>query len=719
MEWLMSAKGLNARQELEASIREHHSNLRDEEVDLIVDGRLLRMVWERAAEQAPASGQQGGIGEGGAVHETPTAVGVGGGTVAPTIDTGMIGTSYSQFNFGVEHISVTPLLEGKHDLTAWVSALAQLRKGDDETVESYCNRARTIRAELLAIGQEVHMATFAAHMLKGLPLEYGFLRRKLDISSPDMTVERVCNEVLMEEQTLSIEQSYKQITSDASAFSGTVKTIVATTGVKGKEGKGGREQTDKKKDGKREEKQGPFKGHCYNCNEEGHMAAKCPIKKKDATPTAAANVAEGDGKGVALTVACSAAKLLADDKDLWFLDSGCSQHMTGLSAISHDGDVAYLAEDDCYTDSDDEVEYPDEDEEEGTWGGVILDLAAALTGPESKEWWAAMKEEMESLDEQGTWMLAELPEGRKTVGVKWLLKKKLWPDGTVEKYKAKLVAKGFSQRFGVDYNDTYAPVGNYTTVRVFLSITVAMDLDLLQLDVKKAFLHGTIDHEIYIQQPPYFTGGSSKVCLLQKSLYWLKHSPLLWYKELDKVLLVEGYKKSLVDQALYYKDGASGKRVWLIIYVDDLLAAMERYLGLQIVHECPNRTLLHPNAYVAKVQQRFFRGAPPKKQPISPLSSASSLPTAKKLQGATKLSSTDSELVVVVEARKEGRKLRFSYFRPVSRAAQQPSRPSRPAAEPPEPPEPPSNQAALAAEPLCSRATTAPADAPRPYLLGL
>ncbi|CAI6011116.1 unnamed protein product [Closterium sp. NIES-65] len=420
MEWLTSAEGLNARQELEASVREQHPHLRDEEVDLIVDGRLLRMVRERAAEQAPASGQQGGTGEGGAVHEAPTAVGIGGGAVAPTIDVGLIGTSYGQFKFGVEHISVTPLLEGRHDLTAWVSAirpqlqcadlwqfcngtapspapnnplqrreyakgqmlafmvlnrcvsppirmsiagfsqqekagqmawayilstyqardalhasllhtqLAQLRKGDDETAESYCNRARTIQAELLTIGQEVHLATFAAHVLKGLPPEYKFLRRKLDISSPDMTVERVCSEVLMEEQTLSIEHSYKQITSDASAFLGAVNTVVATTGVNnGKEGKGGKEQTDKKKDGKREKKRGPFRGRCYNCNEEGHMAAKCPNKKKDATPAAAANVAEGDGKGVALTVACSAAKLLADDKDLWFLDSGCSQHMTG------------------------------------------------------------------------------------------------------------------------------------------------------------------------------------------------------------------------------------------------------------------------------------------------------------------------------------------------------------------------------------------------------
>ncbi|CAI5477824.1 unnamed protein product [Closterium sp. Yama58-4] len=314
-----------------------------------------------------------------------TGVGVGGGAVAPTIDTGTIGASYGQFKFGfcngtapspapnnpiqrreyakgqmlaftvLNHCVSPPIRmsiagfsqQEKAGQMAWAyilstyqardalhasllqTQLAQLRKGDDETAESYCNRARTNRAELLTIGQEVHMATFAAHVLKGLPPEYAFLCRKLDISSPDMTVERVCSEVLMEEQTLSIEQSYKQITSDASAFSGAVNTIVAATGVNGKEGKGGKELTDKKKDGKREKKRAPFKGRCYNCNEEGHMAAKCPNKKKDATPAAAANVAEGDGKGVALTVACSAARLLADDEDLWFLDSVCSQHMTG------------------------------------------------------------------------------------------------------------------------------------------------------------------------------------------------------------------------------------------------------------------------------------------------------------------------------------------------------------------------------------------------------
>ncbi|CAI7809281.1 unnamed protein product [Closterium sp. NIES-54] len=164
-------------------------------------------------------------------------------------------------------------------------------------------------------------------------------------------------------------------------------------------------------------------------------------------------------------------------------------------------DVAYLAEDNCDTDSEDKVEYPDEDEEEeDDWGGVILDLAAALTGPEGKEWWAAMKEEMESLDEQGTWTLADLPEGR-------------------------------NSRHQVPIEEEDAAKWHRGEVQ---GQTLAMDLDLLQLDVKNAFLHSTINHEIYMQQSPYFTDGRSNVCLLQKSLYGLKQTPLQWYKELDK-----------------------------------------------------------------------------------------------------------------------------------------------------------------------------------------
>ncbi|CAI5976415.1 unnamed protein product [Closterium sp. NIES-64] len=468
MEWLTSAEGLNARQELEASVREHHPHLRDEEVDVIVDGRLLRMVRERAAEQAPASSQQGETGEGGAMHEAPSAVGIGGGALAPTIDMGMIGTSYGQFKFGVEHISVMPLLEGRHDLTAWTQ-LAQLRKGDDETAESYCNRARTIRAELLTIGQEVHMATFAAHVLKGLPPEYGFLRRKLEISSPDMTVERVCNEVLMEEQTLSIEQSYKLITSNASSFSCAVNTIVARTGVNEKEGKGGREQTDKK-DGKREKKRAPFKERCYNCNEEGHMAAKCPNKKKDTTPATATNNPPPPRTVTVVPVS----SVQGGEKPLEFSVGPLGSKAPTAPPRPGPPSVADSAP-------------------VGPQDGP-LEVDTSMADHEEEE-------EEVAVDEQSP--MAHEHE----------------PSPAVPPFQPIPPPPRRSSR----------PNKGVPPVRFQPSAMTALDAD---------------DED----------------------------NP---YDELDKVLLVEGYKKSLVDQALYYKDGESGKRVWLLIYVDDLLAASE------------------------------------------------------------------------------------------------------------------------------------------------
>ncbi|CAI5971564.1 unnamed protein product [Closterium sp. NIES-64] len=384
MEWLTSAEGMNARQKLEASIREHHPNLRDEEVDLIMDGRLIRMVRERAAEQAPASGQQGGIGEGGAEHKAPGAVGIDGGAVAPTIDTGMIGASYGQFKFGA-HLR-NAAAGGK--ARPYRTQLAQLRKGDDETAESYCNRARTIRAELLTIGQEVHMATFAAHVLKGLPPEYGFLRRKLDISSPDMTVEHVCSEVLMEEQTLSIKHSKPEANDGAASLKtyvvgskatpnlwharlghvhfDAVKRTAMSGGVfgmdleKGEDGplEDGGDTADLEADGRVAVDEQPPVAHAH----EPSLTAP-PIQPIPQPPRRSSR----PNKGVP-PVRFQPSALTAQDAD----DEENPYNM------------AYLAEDDCDTDSDDKGEYPDEDEEEeGAWGGVILDLAAALTRPGS------------------------------------------------------------------------------------------------------------------------------------------------------------------------------------------------------------------------------------------------------------------------------------------------------------------------------------------------
>ncbi|CAI7809033.1 unnamed protein product [Closterium sp. NIES-54] len=304
----------------------------------------------------------------------------------------------------------------------------------------------------------------------------------------------------------------------------------------------------------------------------------------------------------------------------------------------------------------------DDEEEDEEWTDLDPDVVAdperqwdiaKMTVKEALGCWKgdkvkeAMDEEMRSLMEQGTWKLVPRPPGVNLMKNRWILSTKFRPDGIVEREKARLVVKGFTQVAGVDYEETYAPVGSYVTARVLLAIAAALDLDLMQLDVKNAFLHGMLDRDLYMEQPSYYEDGTPRVCKLVKSLYGLKQSPMLWYEALDGVLLGTGWKKSKVDEALYFKSDAEGEMCWLLVYVDDLLAAsrsqsmlgelhdllqsafqlreispVEKYLGLQLIRDRPTRRLwLHQGAYVDKVLRRFFDGEQPLRVPRTPLSS--------------------------------------------------------------------------------------------------
>ncbi|GAX84380.1 hypothetical protein CEUSTIGMA_g11802.t1 [Chlamydomonas eustigma] len=138
-------------------------------------------------------------------------------------------------------------------------------------------------------------------------------------------------------------------------------------------------------------------------------------------------------------------------------------------------------------------------------------ITEAMDSPQAEEWRLAMTEEMASLMKNGTWKLVDCPLGVTPVPVKWVFKVKRDSSGNIERFISRLVAKGFKQREGIDYNEVYAPVSIHTTLRALLSLVATEDLELQQLDVKTAFLNGVLEEEIYMVQPPGFEEGGKNV----------------------------------------------------------------------------------------------------------------------------------------------------------------------------------------------------------------
>ncbi|KAL1540760.1 Retrovirus-related Pol polyprotein from transposon TNT 1-94 [Salvia divinorum] len=208
----------------------------------------------------------------------------------------------------------------------------------------------------------------------------------------------------------------------------------------------------------------------------------------------------------------------------------------------------------------------------------------AVSGSERAKWLAAMGEEMESLWKNLTWELVKRPKRRKIVTCKWIFKKKegTTPDEGV-RYKARLVARGFMQKEGVDYNEIFSPVVRHTSIRVLLAMVAHHDLELEQLDVKTAFLHGMLEEDIYMTQPEGFmvSGKEDYVCKLKKSLYGLKQSPRQWYKRFDSYMIQLGYSRSLYDCCVYHNKADDGSMIYLVLYVDDMLIAAKSKSEIQ------------------------------------------------------------------------------------------------------------------------------------------
>jgi hypothetical protein len=176
----------------------------------------------------------------------------------------------------------------------------------------------------------------------------------------------------------------------------------------------------------------------------------------------------------------------------------------------------------------------------------------ALNGEDAKKWEIAMQEKYDSLVVSNTWSLVPLPKGKKPISCKWVFKIKHGVDGEVERYKARLVARGFTQTFEVDYNKTFAPVVKFVSIRCILTLAAIEDMEIHQMDVKTTFFNGDLEKEIYMEQPEGFTQeGEHLVCKLHKSLYRLKQSPKAWNQKLDVLLKSIEFVKSDADFSIY------------------------------------------------------------------------------------------------------------------------------------------------------------------------
>ena len=180
-------------------------------------------------------------------------------------------------------------------------------------------------------------------------------------------------------------------------------------------------------------------------------------------------------------------------------------------------------------------------------------LEDALNSEHSEHWKDAMISEYSSLMENETWELVVPSKDKNVVGSRWVMKVKRNEDGQIERYKARLVAQGYSQTKGTDYDEVFSPVARHTSPRTLLALANAHNLEVHQMDVTTAFLNGEVDCDIYMSQPEGFVDPDKPehVCKLKKSIYGLKQSARCWNSVLDEYLVSAGYHKSDADSCLY------------------------------------------------------------------------------------------------------------------------------------------------------------------------
>ena len=226
--------------------------------------------------------------------------------------------------------------------------------------------------------------------------------------------------------------------------------------------------------------------------------------------------------------------------------------------------------------------------------------------PDADKWTEAAEDELRAHGENGTWEVVKLPPGKKAIGSRWFMKIKRLADGSIDRYRARLVAKGYSQRPGFDFLETFAPTVRVSAVRIILAIAALEDLELRSVDISHAFLNGHLEEEIYMEQPEGFeVGGPEYVCKLKKSLYGLKQAGRVWNKKLHATLEKMGFHRINSDNSVYVfmRDDV---RIFLPVFVDDITLACKSSSVLDAtIKELASHFKLHdlgPTSYLLGIK---------------------------------------------------------------------------------------------------------------------
>lgn len=227
----------------------------------------------------------------------------------------------------------------------------------------------------------------------------------------------------------------------------------------------------------------------------------------------------------------------------------------------------------------------DEDELSALLSGAQLEsgiqapttFGQAIRSREKAQWRTAMDEEMEKLRAQNTWTVlarSDLPRGANVLPVKWVYKVKTHSDGRLDKFKARNTPKGFKQRAGVDFFETYAHTGAYKSFRLLLSLAARWDYELVTMDVPEAFLNATLEENVYVELPLGYGGEEGKIGKLNKALYGIKQGPRRWDETVHPFVVKEcGWAAAISDRSLYFKQSRTGQLMLLFRFVDDFKGA--------------------------------------------------------------------------------------------------------------------------------------------------